>query len=962
MKMKKTRTLKMRIYRMISVFNFGSLAVTMIALILALGVVMSFISQMISNSAANQMSLQLRMEDNRTANYKTGKTQFKTLNPNDQSIYKNLDITFRMTRSTLMKKEATTGEGIDFDSTPMKAEKQFLPFLNDLSLVDYSVYRNGKLQFESKTHVLPNHKIINAVRHSSLFQSLNHQTIVNVKNDSGKVIARLIVGMNPDLIFIGYFSILLLCLMIFIICYSLSRVVAIMISRIIIKPVNELDHVMKKLAGGELEQVMNTEIRFKRPVKEIESLARSSNIIISKMHDFVSTLANQKLELEAQNNDLLDKSSALETVNENLENKNIKLKNILDNVDQGFVMFKQDLRIHSEYSLVCEKIFSGCISDKTLVEILYPENQNMQHFIEELLKKLFESDKKARGIYLPLMPEELTINGRIVHIAYKFVMDEKEEESIMVIITDITDKRTLEKLMDEERNVLKMVVKSIIDRDEFLELVKEFEEFWAGLKDEAINNSFDHEHLLRQIHTFKGNFSQYDMVNIVPELNELEDRLYENQTDFTLFDVNRVKLDDVLKKDIDIIVSYAGRDFTREGEYCYIKKEKLIEIEKKIQATLTVQECNVILPLIKNLRYKSVKELLKTYPGYVMKLSERLGKSIHPIEITGDEIMVDANYYTKVVKALSHIFRNGIDHGIETEDERVEANKDMIGNISCNVKDLGDAFEIHIADDGRGIDLEILKEKVLEEGLYNEDEWQHMTDGQKYELILEQGITTIEEASYISGRGVGMSAVREAVQESGGTIKVISEKGVGTHFILKLPKIEEQNGVDITSDEFITELAKTTESILLSHTGGQYHISEIQHKNTINLNNITALISLSGTLNAIIMISANKKMAENLVRHFIIDQLSDEEVQHYLEDIVGEVTNTIMGNVFGSFENRRGVFHIGLPAVLSNNEAYIKYTQSQIIAVSLINGEYELNINILMVNEDGDFGGLSNEV
>lgn len=940
------RTLKKRIYRIISIFNFGSLMVMMLALVISLGIAVNLVSHFLSSNVAKQMSFQLKVDWNKAIKEKKIPKEYKGMTSAYTQIFKNLGVTYKFNHIDRPDIK------IKSNNTQTKLDKPIVPFLPNLMAVEYTITKNSKEIYKSTEGSAISSGVVQKFRELAMLKLLNTTTVLTVYDDNGRELATLKVSLNPDMILGLYFVLLLLGIFIFMIYYLFSRIVAAMISNIIIKPVADLDKKMKQLADGELEAAIGSEIKLKKPAREIESLARSTNIIMARMHDYVNTLASQKLELEAQNADLQENSKSLENFNENLENKNVKLKNILDNVDQGFFTFKPDLKIHNEYSLICEKIFNGNISNKELGELLFPNNTNMQKFTQDLLNKLFITDINSRKIYLPLLPEEAVIEDRVINIAYKFVRDEKDEESIMVIITDITDKRRLEKLMDEERNVLKMVVKSIIDRDEFLELIKEFEEFMLQLKKEAV--IYDNEQILRQIHTFKGNLSQYDMVNIVPELNALEDRLYEIKESFSLRDINCDELINKLHKDMETIISYAGKDFTREGEYCYIKKEKLIEIEKKIQRTLTRQECNVILPLIKNLRYKSVKELLKTYPGYTMKLSERLGKSIHQIEITGDEVLVDTNYYTKVVKSLSHVFRNCIDHGIESEDERLEAGKDEAGSIICKIHDKNDTFEIIISDDGRGISLENLKSRVLEDGLYLENEWDKMNTKQQYDLIFEQGITTKEEVTYLSGRGVGMSAVKECVTEIGGSITVDSEPGLGTTFTILLPKFEDTDEAGVTTDEFITELAKTTRQILLENTKNDYQVSEIKYQNTITLNNITALISMSGTLNSIIMISVNNKMAENLVKHFIIDPINDEEILDYIEDVVGEVTNTILGNAFGSFEKKKSVFHIGLPAVLSNEEAYIKYTQSLIIAVNLKCGEFELDINMLMINEENE--------
>jgi len=156
---------------------------------------------------------------------------------------------------------------------------------------------------------------------------------------------------------------------------------------------------------------------------------------------------------------------------------------------------------------------------------------------------------------------------------------------------------------------------------------------------------------------------------------------------------------------------------------------------------------------------------MRTYPDYVMKLSERLDKNIKPFVITGDDIMIDANSYHDVLKSIVHIFRNSVDHGIETEDERLEAGKGQVGNITCEIRDMQDDFQIIISDDGRGIDVKLLEQKSLDKELYTEEELSKMNYEEKINLIFEQGITTKQEANHISGRGVGMSAVKKSVEE-----------------------------------------------------------------------------------------------------------------------------------------------------------------------------------------------------
>jgi len=740
----------------------------------------------------------------------------------------------------------------------------------------------------------------------------------------------------------------------------MSKIITRILSSVIIKPILELDNKMSELANGNIEAAMSKEIVFKRPITEVESLAGYTNIIMAKMHEYVGTLANQNNELEAQNVTLHENSSDLEIINHKLDYKNSKLKNILNNVEQGFLTFKLDLLIHGEYSLECEKLFGKFVSSKQLSQLLYYDNLDAQNFMNELLKKIFEADNLERKLYFPLLPEEININNRIITLAYKIVKDEKNEDIMMVIITDITEKRLLEKQMEKESKILKMVVKTIINGEDFRELVKTYEEFtnqnFKNIEKEK------YEEVYRQIHTFKGNFSQYEMVSFVNKLDELESMLYEHKDTYTISEIDNTLIYSWLKKDLDTIELYAGKDFMQEGEFCYIKKEKLLQIEKKIQETLSPNECRIILPLIKSLQYKSIKDLLKTYADYVVKLSERLEKNIAPLIITGDDVMVDTNYYQDVIKSLVHIFRNAVDHGIETEDERLEKGKEQIGIINCRVQDEGSSFKIFISDDGRGINIKALEEKTLKEGLYSEDELSRLSSFEKLDFIFKQGITTKEQSNFISGRGVGMSAVKECVIQHNGTIEVESKINKGTIFTLILPKLEIEDEIVFSAEDFMKEIMGTAREIIFNQTGLNFEEKAVEVKNIITLNAITALISLNGTFNSILMISVNENMGRKLVKGFMIEKVQENDIINYVEDVLGEISNTIVGGTFGKFQNTNNVFHIGIPAVLSNSGAYIKYSQSEILTCKLVCDEFEFSINMLLVEEDLNLSGIEEEV
>ena len=138
------------------------------------------------------------------------------------------------------------------------------------------------------------------------------------------------------IIYRGYIALVAICFVIFLITLIISKITSYKLSAIIIKPLADLDKMMKDLANGNIEEAIRTEIKFKKPISEVEELAKSTNIIMANMNNYVDTLANQNIELEVQNATLNENSRELENINQDLDSKNSKLKNILNNVEQGF--------------------------------------------------------------------------------------------------------------------------------------------------------------------------------------------------------------------------------------------------------------------------------------------------------------------------------------------------------------------------------------------------------------------------------------------------------------------------------------------------------------------------------------------------------------------------------------------------------------------------------------------------
>lgn len=181
---------------------------------------------------------------------------------------------------------------------------------------------------------------------------------------------------------------------------------------------------------------------------------------------------------------------------------------------------------------------------------------------------------------------------------------------------------------------------------------------------------------------------------------------------------------------------------------------------------------------------------LKTFCQQVVsQTSEKLQKPAG-VEVNVDSTLeIDQVVLEALESGLTHILRNSVDHGLESFEERVAAGKQGAGTIKVDVrKDGTDSFVIEVCDDGAGINQEKLRNAVLSKGLFPPEAIQKLKKEEVEDMIFMDGLSTKENVSDVSGRGVGLSAVREQIQSLGGTIRVSSESGKGTTFLISAPR------------------------------------------------------------------------------------------------------------------------------------------------------------------------------
>jgi chemotaxis protein histidine kinase CheA len=201
------------------------------------------------------------------------------------------------------------------------------------------------------------------------------------------------------------------------------------------------------------------------------------------------------------------------------------------------------------------------------------------------------------------------------------------------------------------------------------------------------------------------------------------------------------------------------------------------------------------------IRHLGVSKIVPRLRRLVRDTARSLGKPVS-LTIEGEELDGDAAVIRDLSEALPHMLRNAIDHGIEKPGERETVSKPPEGQITLRFVQGSDAFIVEVEDDGRGMDPDAILEKALRKDLVTEEEGARMSREQRLALIFRPGFSTREEATSVSGRGVGMDIVADVVERHRGRIDIETRRGAGSRFTLRFPTLfryEEYLVVDLDS-------------------------------------------------------------------------------------------------------------------------------------------------------------------
>jgi len=310
---------------------------------------------------------------------------------------------------------------------------------------------------------------------------------------------------------------------------------------------------------------------------------------------------------------------------------------------------------------------------------------------------------------------------------------------------------------------------------------------------------------------------------------------------------------------------------------------------------------------VMSIRMLPIGSVFSKFPRLVHDMSRKVDKLVNVV-IHGEETEMDRSLIDEINDPLIHLIRNSVDHGLESSEERLAAGKPERGTITLTARHEQGRIILTVEDDGRGIDREKLRKKAIQKGLISAEEAVAFTEEQSINLMFLAGLSTSENVTELSGRGVGLDIVKTNIQRINGSIQVETWPGRGTQFQISLPltlAIVPSLLVKVQQATFAIPMVMISETVRLDHS----EIKSIWQKPVILLRgSVLTLIHLSDIFNLQRQPEERQHLFAVVIQcgkerfGLIVDSLIGEEevvvkpLGSFVGDIPGISSATILGN------------------------------------------------------------------
>lgn len=444
-----------------------------------------------------------------------------------------------------------------------------------------------------------------------------------------------------------------------------------------------------------------------------------------------------------------------------LDQKNAEMTLVFENVQQGFLTASVDGVLHAQHSKVVTSWLTTPAADERVWDFFGRVDPAFGAWLRLGWESLVE-DVMPREVSVSQLPRALSNGGRSFEVSYQLVEVDGAISQVLVLVSDVTERVASEVADVARREAMQVFERVVKDRSAFLEFFADAGRQVAQL--EATPCALSEAAQRRVIHTVKGNCAMFGMFSVTEACNAVEAGLAERGDSLTPDDRAKVAL---AWRTSSTRLQHLFQDQTVAA--IELDEADVVGVMQAIKEGVPQTE---LLRLVESWKHETVSRRFERCADEAHSLSTRLGKGALTVEIEGRQVRLPREHFAPVWGVVGHLVRNAIDHGFATRPEKPTL------RLAASLRD--DEVVISVGDNGGGIDWGRLADSARQRGLPTESR----EDLER--ALFADGITTRTDATDISGRGVGLAAVKEVCERLGGHLRVTSTN-TGTTFALVFP-------------------------------------------------------------------------------------------------------------------------------------------------------------------------------
>lgn len=477
---------------------------------------------------------------------------------------------------------------------------------------------------------------------------------------------------------------------------------------------------------------------------------------------------------------------------------NQTLQAILNSLGQGFFTFNSAGDCGSVFTKACEDILEGLPKERKAWDVLGVPEQEREQFTkwsDSMFQELLPFED-MKGLGPNLYPHS---QQRRVTLDYFPIRREAGKISdVVVVATDKTAEYEAQKALEVERQYASMIVKYMKNKEQFLQFLLSVRQAFTPLFElsKKTMGSIEINESFRILHTLEGEAGTFSLGELKSCTRAAQEILEPFKGKSSLGGeklAEYVKSLQNVKTNFETFLKTNSEVFNvPEGR---VARSVEISLPALIDFLEELSENPVNRGLALNFQERFLKvpfqSCLKYFDELVQAVAERTGKKVKPLVIDDSGLRVYPEPYQKIFSSMVHAFRNAVDHGLETPEEREWGGKDPFGTIKVRVEFMSGFFSVDISDDGKGIDPAVIRKKL--QAKFPDRDFTSPPDEEIIQQVCMPGFSSRDTVGEFSGRGVGLDALREEVLKAGGQLHIKSKVGEGTVIHLEFPEIQSQN-------------------------------------------------------------------------------------------------------------------------------------------------------------------------